>query len=204
MKYFVVSLHRSGTLSITKYFNSQGIRAKHWPVEHEGVDLETEVVGHETDHSHVVNVLSPVLESFDAFADVPIPVLYRELFSRYPHSKFIFLYRSAFDWMRSVREHYKKSGKNPEFRPFVRVVYWKYFDWRPRRLDQLSDAELIWMHGQHLADVISYFLVSAPKSLALFDLYSPDLNVRIQRFIGSKAPLPFPHLNLRRRIRRAK
>lgn len=192
MKCFVVSLHRSGTLSAINYLNWLGIPARHWPTEHDGVNLEDKIAGRETDHHYVIDVLSPVLESFRAVADVPIPVLYRELFTRYPQAQFILVYRSAFDWVRSIRAHHTHVG---DFRPFARVMYWEYFDWRPRSLNDLSDAELIWMHGQHTADVIAFFMREAPANLGVFDLYESDIGAKIAAFLGIKSDLTFPHFN---------
>ena len=45
MKYFVVSLHRCGTHSTASYLEELGIRTRHWPVDHEGVDLQEMVRG---------------------------------------------------------------------------------------------------------------------------------------------------------------
>ena len=195
MKYFVVSLHRSGTRSMTNYLNALGITAKHWPVEHEGINLEEKIIGRETDRHYIVQVLRPIIERFQGVADVPIPILYRELFFLYPEARFIFLYRNAFEWVRSIRKHYRKPRKSSEFRPFVRAVYWPYFDWHPRRLDEVSDTQLIWMHGQHMADIISFFQKVAPTKLGLFDLCDGGLGKNLAAFLTVKTSVPFPFLN---------
>jgi hypothetical protein len=202
MKYFVVSLHRSGTLSVTDYLNRAGILAKHWPVDHDGVNLEEKIVGHETDAGFIMKVLAPVTERFDAVADVPIPVLYRELLSKYPDARFIYLYRSPFDWARSVRSHYAQAHKEPEFRPFVRALYWTYFDWRPRRIDDLTDAQLIWMHCQHTANVVSFFAEAAPSQLGCFDLTDKDCGAKLAAFVGCTTPVTFYPVNLGRSRKR--
>lgn len=197
MKYFVVSLHRSGTLSTAHYLSQLGFRARHWPIEHNGTNLEDKVIGHEDDLAYVTDVLSPVLEDFEAIADVPIPVLYKELFTRYPHAQFILVYRNAFDWVRSIRAHYNKADVDCNFRPYVRVVYWKYFHWRPRRLDELTDASLIWMYSQHMADVIDFFIRTAPANLGVFDLCAADTGEKIAAFLDLQSHVPFPHFNRR-------
>jgi hypothetical protein len=201
MKYFVVSLHRSGTLSVSDYLNRAGILAKHWPVYHDGVNLEEKIVGHETDAGFIAKVLEPVTERFDAVADVPIPVLYRELFSKYPEARFIYLYRSPLDWARSVRSHYTQAHKELEFRPFVRALYWTYFDWRPRRIDDLTDDQLIWMHGQHTANVVSFF-EAAPSQLGCFDLTDKDCGAKLAAFVGCTTPVAFYPVNLGRSKKR--
>ncbi|MGH7339429.1 MAG: sulfotransferase, partial [Candidatus Rokuibacteriota bacterium] len=140
MKCFVLSLHRAGTRTTAAYLEALGVRTRHWPVDHDGADLQAKVLGHETDLEHVTSVLGPVLDRYDAVADVPIPVLYRQLLARYPEAKFLLLYRHAFDWLRSVRWKLRRG----DFRPYVRTVYWTYFDHRPARVAELSDADLLW------------------------------------------------------------
>lgn len=195
MKCFVLSLHRSGTLSTARYLSGLGLKTKHWPVEHDGVNLEELVCNRECDLNHVVEVLTPVLESFDAIADLPMPILYRELFTRYPAANFILINRNPKDWVRSIRAHYAKPSKNTNFRPYARTLYWNYFSSRPRRLDDLSDAELMWMHSQHTADVLQFFAQHLPSKLGVFDLYAEDIGNKIASFLELEATKGYPHLN---------
>jgi hypothetical protein len=190
VKCFVLSLHRSGTRSTAAYLEALGVRTRHWPIEHEGVNLQDQIVGRETDLEHVAAALAPVLDSYDAVADVPIPVLYRQLLARYPEAKFLLLYRHAFDWLRSVRWKLRQR----DFAPYVRTVYWTYFDRRPARIDELSDADLLWLHGRHLADVIEFFGQAGPEQLGVFDLYAPDSGPRLAAFLGIESRRPLPHL----------
>jgi hypothetical protein len=159
-------------------------------VDHDGVDLQAKVLGHETDLEHVTRVLAPILDCYDAVADVPMPVLYRQLLARYPEAKFLLLHRHAFEWLRSVRWKLRLG----EFQPYVRTVYWTYFDRRPRRVEELSDADLLWMHGQHLADVLAFFRRAGPGRLGVFDLHARDTGPRIAAFLGIESQQPFPHL----------
>jgi hypothetical protein len=143
----------------------------------------------------VTTVLEPVIDSHDAVADVPIPVLYRELFARYPDSKFLLLYRDPSDWIQSVRWKLRRG----DFQPYVRTQYWTYFGRRPDRIDELTDAELAWMHAHHRTEVTAYFSRVAPQQLGVFDLHASDTSQRIASFLGVESARPFPHLNLRRR-----
>ena len=195
MKYFVVSLHRCGTHSTASFLDGLGIPTRHWPVDHDGVDLQEMVRGRETDLAHVTKVLEPVIDRYQAVADVPIPVLYRELFARYAEAKFLLLYRDASDWLQSVRWKLRRG----DFKPYVRTVYWTYFPWKPQRIDELTDAELTWMHGQHVADVKAFFRRVAPDKLGVFDLYATDTSQRVAALLGVESARPFPHLFPRRR-----
>jgi hypothetical protein len=195
MKCFVVSLHRCGTRSTAAFLADLGMRTRHWAVEHDGVDLQERIRGRETDIAHVTTVLEPVIESCDAVADVPIPVLYRELFARYPNAKFLLLYRDPSDWIQSVRWKLRRG----DFQPYVRTQYWTYFERRPDRIGELTDAELAWMHERHRAEVTDYFSRVAPDQLGVFDLYAPDTSQQIASFLGVESVRPFPHLYPRRR-----
>jgi len=195
MKYFVVSLHRCGTHSTAAYLEELGIRTRHWPVDHDGVDLQEMVRDRETDLAHVTNVLAPVIDSYQAVADVPIPALYRELFARYPDAKFLLLHRDAGDWVQSVRWKLRRGV----FQPYVRTLYWTYFPSRPQRIQELSDAELVWMHGQHMAEVTAFFSQVAPDQLGVFDLYAPDTGPRLAAFLGARSTRLFPRVLPRRR-----
>jgi hypothetical protein len=197
VKYFVLSLHRSGTVSTANYLNWLGIPTRHWPTEHRGINLEKKVVGRETDLAYVTDVISPVLQDFQAIADVPIPVLYKELLTRYPSARFILIYRNAFDWVRSVRAHHRYAYEQAgDFEPYPRVLYWHYFDWQPRSFAALTDAQLIWMHSQHTADVLAFFSRQAPTNLGVFDLYDADIGSKIAAFVGVQTQLAFPRCNV--------
>jgi hypothetical protein len=193
MRYVVVSLHRCGTLSTTNFLNWLGIPAIHWATEYGGVNLENEIVGRETDRAYVTEVLTPLLQHFEAVADVPFPVLYREVFGGYPHARFILLYRNAFDWVHSNRAHHQRYGSG--LTPYERVVYWHYFNECPRSLDELTDTQLIWMHARHTADVIAFFNREAPANLGVFNLYDHDLGRKMAEYLDIQSELAFPHYN---------
>ncbi len=71
------------------------------------------VRGRETDLAHVTDVLAPVIDSYQAVADVPIPALYRALLARYPEAKFLLLHRDASDWVQSVRWKLRGATSSP-------------------------------------------------------------------------------------------
>jgi hypothetical protein len=190
MKCVVLSLHRSGTRSTAAYLASLGLRTRHWPVDHDGIDLEAQIAGRETDREHVATVLTPVFADHDAVADVPMPALYREMTTRDPETRFLLAYRPAFDWIRSVRW----KTRDRDLSPYERVLYWMYFPSRPRRLAELSDNQLLGMHGQHLADVVAWFERAGPDRLGIFDLYAAETGPRIAAFLGLPAAGPLPHL----------
>ena len=74
-----------GTSSLVRAMQLLGIKSIHNPV----VLL--------TDLNH------PLLESFDGFADNPLPLIYAKLDARFLGSKFILTDRDVDGWLRSVR-----------------------------------------------------------------------------------------------------
>ena len=186
VKCFPVSLHRTGTRSMSTLL-SQYCSVLQYPVRYGGVDLESQIAGREQDLGFVTDLLSPALDSYDAVTDVPVPVLYRQLFHRYPNAKFILLLRDPFDWLRSVRRH---VGRRPLL-PCERVQYWHYLTWRPNALSKVADKQLLGMHAQHTADVIGFFERISADSLGVFEL-RPESGPAIAAFLNMDAGAVLP------------
>lgn len=189
-KYFVLSLHRSGTRSVTELFENLGLRAMHWPVRNNGVRLQPKIEGHETDLDYVLDVIEPVINKNDATTDVPIPVLYRELDKRYPNARFLLLRRRPAEWIRSVRKHIGER----RFNPYERVQYWHYFPRKPAALGELSDSDLAEMCERHFSQVSNYFAKSCTKKFACFDLENLNTGMGIAAFLGSDSKAVLPHV----------
>jgi len=47
----------------------------------------------------------------DAFRDMPWPLFYKELYEKYPNSKFILTVRDSRKWIESCKNHYKEKGE---------------------------------------------------------------------------------------------
>jgi hypothetical protein len=178
---FVVSLHRCGTRSTTRFLKELGLRSLHRPTEVGGVDLLQAVAGREADLETVADVMTPVIDGADAIGDVPIPAIYDVLARRYSNARFILVWRDTNDWIDSVRRHSREIGY---LSPYGRALYWRYFPrLKPRKIDELSDLELLWMENRHTAEVISYFR-SRPERLGVFHLNDPQIGQKISRFLG--------------------
>jgi hypothetical protein len=104
IKCFTVSLHRTGTRSMSELL-SQFCSVLQYPVRHKEINLERAILGRECDLEFVSDTLESIFGSYESVTDVPIPVIYRQLLSRYPRAKFILLLRSPLDWVPSVRRH---------------------------------------------------------------------------------------------------
>jgi len=192
---FVLSLHRSGTVSTTKLLSELGLSVKHWAHTHDEVDLEARVAGREEDLDFVAEALGPVFDDYDAVADVPIPVLYRQLYARFPDAHFVLLHRDAFDWVRSVRKHVSKEAAERPLNAFERVQYWQYCPGQPRYLSELSDSELVGAYCRHTADVVEFFRERPEAKFGLFDLEDEAKGAAIASFLGRPRQIEFPHEN---------
>jgi hypothetical protein len=190
MKCFVLSLHRSGTSSASILLERLGIRTIHWPGRYDKVSLTEKVIGRETNLEFVLDTIMPALVRHEAAADVPIPVLYRQLQNRFPEAKWILLLRNPEDWVRSIRG---RIGER-ELRPFERVQYWHYFPARPARLSDLSDAELFSMYGRHTEEVVDYSNSLGPGKLGVFDLHDPSSGSAVASFLGYEGKHAMPNV----------
>jgi len=85
VKIFGIGLHRSGTSSLAAALRVLGYRTLQTPI------------------SVFNDINQPCLEENDAFTDLPIPLLYKELDQKYPGSKFICTIRDVDKWLASVK-----------------------------------------------------------------------------------------------------
>ena len=190
-KIFVVSLHRSATQSTGEFLRSTGLRICHWPSKIDGVDYQSQVVGLETDRKKIVDILRPVFDAYDAFDDVPLPVLYQELDAAYPDARFIAVYRDPFDWARSVRRH----CRNRKFDPYERVQYWRYLDEKPDTIDDIPDDVLVGVYLRHYEELVAYF--RGRGNFILANLADPDLGKKLSSFLKIR-PRKFPQVDYKK------
>lgn len=189
LKCVVLSLHRSGTRSTAQFLSDLGLRTIHWPVYHQGQDLRAKIIGRETELEAVYEAISPILDDAEAIADVPIPVLYRQLYRSFPNAGFILVERDSAAWVRSVRTHLKDR----KFGPYERVVYWQFFGHRPKSARLLTDQDLLGMQARHRASVEGFFRKVAPDRLRCFQLEDDNAGGKIASFLGYERQGPLPH-----------
>ena len=175
-KVFNVGLHRTGTKSVHELLLRSDVRSVHWPVLCNGINYEDLVAGRENDRPFVAATLAPLIDEVTAVSDVPIPALYDLLDAAYPNSGFIAIFRSPFDWARSVRSHVGTR----DLHPFERVQYWRYLP-HPTSLREIDDATLYAMFLTHYRDLLSYF--QSRNKLLFLDLKEPDLGEKVCEFL---------------------
>lgn len=118
-KVFCLGLSRTGTTSLHEAFCALGLRSVHFPIH---LFTQPEVLGlppfrptvrlgpyaawrrgKELKASRVHHNARALLETYEAFCDLPVPLFYRELDRMFPHSKFILTTRDPDSWLESMR-----------------------------------------------------------------------------------------------------
>lgn len=105
-RFFCISMQRTGTTSVGKFFRDFGFRWAGWEA-----DLKNNWSGdwHEGAYENIFN--SPDFINANAFEDSPwfLPDFYKILYNRFPNAKFILFTRDPEAWFRSMVSH---SGGN--------------------------------------------------------------------------------------------
>jgi hypothetical protein len=187
-KVFIISLHRCATHSTARFLENSGFSVLHWAADLGGIDLQSRIIGAETDPAKIVQILKPALNLFDAAADVPLPAIYRELDAVYPDAKFILVRRNPSDWVRSVRQHCHSRLLDP----YERAQYWRYLADRPAKLNAVPDVALEQMCLRHYREVAGHF--DDRGRLLSVDLGDPDIGRKLGAFLNVPTTV-FPHVD---------
>lgn len=194
-KIFGIGFHRTGTRSLCKYLNELGLRSIHWPAIICGVDYRTLLEPVRDHRSLVVQMLDPVIDAYEGFADVPFPGLYVELERKYPQSRFILVSRNLSDWWSSLVRHWRWD-KSPRTHQLGNYEYIQYNRYTTRSLYNVNPGDrdmLVGLHAQHLASVRAHF-ADYPDRLLEVDVEDPEIGARIAAFVGRPETMPYPHV----------
>ncbi len=199
---FCISMQRTGTTSVGKFFRDFGFRWAGWPA-----DLKNSWSGswHEGAYEDIFSSLDFRLAN--AFEDSPwfLPDFYKILFSRFPNSKFILFTRDPDAWFQSMVNH---SGGNvigtarSHCKIYRREL--EYFDLlqsgaidEKTENDPLSEKKMkITGHAEHYKEVYrlhntevqDFFKRHAPEALYVGRLEDPDKWVKLGKFLGVEIP----------------
>jgi len=134
-------------------------------------------VGWETAPQKIVEVLRRVFDTFDAVSDLPTAAIYEDLDATYPNAKFIAVYRSPADWVRSVRQHTRSRNLNI----YERVLYWRYLANAPMTLDDVPDDILLNLHQLHHESLFNYF--NNRQNFFSVDVMDPNIGEKLSSFL---------------------
>lgn len=135
---FCIGLHKTGTTSLLQAFLRLGIRTCDGLADR----LERPAFPGYTDK---IDLLEKHYADYLAFEDVPWPVLWPELFDRWPEARFILTTRDRQAWLKSVIAHF---GSNPD--PIHEWIYASAFP---------CGHEQQWLdyYDRHNAEIIHFF-----------------------------------------------
>jgi len=125
-KIFCTGLSRTGTTSLCAALEIFGLRTIHWPIH---LFAQSEALGlpsfrptlrlgpyaawrrgKELKASRALHDARRILETHDAFSDLPVPLYYRELAGLFPGSLFIHTTRRVEDWLPSMEWLFEEGG----------------------------------------------------------------------------------------------
>ncbi|MEM8907768.1 MAG: sulfotransferase family protein [Bacteroidota bacterium] len=175
-KVFGIGLHKTGTttlgsclriLGYTPHVSHHLEALKHWKAN----DWEQ---------------LWPIIDAHRSFEDWPWPLLYPQLYERYPNSKFILTLRSNRQvWYQSLAKHAQRTGPT-EFRQLI----YGY------AMPEDNKAHHLQFYDHHLREVQAFFEKKAPDKLLVVCWERGDAWPVLCDFLGKEVPdLAFPHLN---------
>ena len=125
-----------------------------------------------------------IVARFDAVQDEPWFVLYKELDTRFPGSKFILTTRSPDPWIGSVVRHF--GNRSSAARRWIYGVGYP----KGNELTYLS------RYRQHNQEVVDYFR-ERPRDLLLLDITAGEGWEKLCPFLGVTVPaIPFPRVNV--------
>ena len=129
------------------------------------------------------------LERHDAFTDIPVIPVYKQLDERFPGSKFILTERDVEAWLGSC-EGFRRFQPGFETSPKVRALRSAVYG------TEIFDRERFRrVYAEHEADVERHF-ADRPGDLLRMDVTAGDGWERLCPFLGRRVPEePFPHLN---------
>lgn len=175
VKVINIGLSRTGTSSLTTALTQMGLSTYHfcWRLSNYQGEKAT---------------LNPYwLEKFDAHTDIPAIPVYKEIFAKYPESKFIYTCRSpdgfATSMQRLIQKHSFFLQGFPWYKRVLKDVY-------GRNYDQYTHEEWKQVYEKHEAEVLAFFR-EHPDRLLILDL--KDIKEgkgfeKLSEFLGIQAP----------------
>lgn len=166
MKIFGIGLSRTGTLSLAEALRELGYNTIHYP------------------RPPLVPDIINVMKDYDAGADTPVALAYKELDKAFPNSKFILTTRSLNTWLDSCSNfrHFRRILKGDLAQVRLRLYKYNGFN-RPK----FKQAYL-----RHHKEVYVYF--RKRKDLLIIDFTEGEGWEELCEFLNKKIPnKPFPH-----------
>ena len=149
-KVFCIGFHKTGTTSL----NRSLIQLGYTMTGPDGVS-DSDI------QNNVYDMCYKLAPQYDAFADNPWPIVYKEMDEKYPGSKFILTLRPVDEWYASIRQHFQDK-KTP-------MREWIYGAGSPMGNERLYKERYL----RHYAEVRAHFK-NRQSSLLEFNLVGGD------------------------------
>ena len=201
-RYFCISMQRTGTTSVGKFFRDYGFQWAGWPQ-----DAKNDWSGYWYEGDYEKIFASPDFRAANAFEDSPwfLPGFYKILFWRFPKSKFILFTRNADTWFQSMVRH---SGGNVLGRSKIHSKVYRreleYFDLvnsgamneiieNDRQSEKTMKLFGLAEHYKdiyrlHTLEVQEFFQRHCPEALHVGTLEDPEKWVKLGNFLDLDVP----------------
>ncbi len=171
-KVFGIGFHKTGTTTLESVLTNLGYKVC-------GPKRELLDSIKSNDLKHIFQLV----EKYDAFEDVPWPLIFTELDRKYPNSKFILTTRDSDKWIKSIVKHFGSS--KTKMREFI------YGVGDPRGNEEIYIERYI----NHNESVKAYFK-DRPNDLLIIDWSKENDLSRIYDFLNIELPPNrVPHSN---------
>jgi len=190
-KLFNLSLHRSGTSSVSKMLRPV-CRSVHYTEQLSSPEIlglvDKKLEQFLTNPGDLYEELRPTINANDAFGDLPYAAMPEVLMREHPSGIFLIIMRDVVDWIASCRRHVQGP-----LRPLEKLQYWSCGNRREVCLSDYSDEELQGFYLKHLLRVMEAATIYGCELHVLW-LKDPLIGKKIASLIGCP-PLELPHIN---------
>jgi len=208
-KVFCISMQRTGTSSVGKFFRDFGYRWAGWEADERN---NWSWSWHEGDHQKIFS--STEFRIANAYEDSPwwMPGFYKVLFHQFPDAKFILFTRDSDAWFKSMLNHSKGNvvgqsqvhckvyGREPEYFDLLQaggideVFENRNFTEKALKLEGHAEhyKAIYQLHNQEAQD---FFKRNAPDALFVAELEDPDKWQKLGKFLGVDVPREYESLD---------
>jgi hypothetical protein len=191
MKFFCIAFHKSGTSSMHAWFQQAGFRAFHYPKRVMGVNYVQRIRPVIDDNDRILDILSPVINTYDGHSDAPWAGLYPELLSRLPEAKFILIRRDPEAWWESLARDWQLDWLNRRISAYEWIQYRRHLELDPHALITRRNRDTFIKAYRSHVEMAAKTIPS--DRLLSFDLQDPDKGARLSEFSGLEKIIEFPH-----------
>ena len=137
-----------------------------------------------------INEIYEIADNFEIFEDQPWPLIFKELYYKYPESKFILTIRkNDEEWFDSLVRNSQKKGPTKQ----SLEVYGYYDPNESNKLDHLI------IYKNHNSDVINFFKKNNPNKLLILSTDDFNKEEKIYNFLEKDFDkdnyIKYPHSN---------